>query len=207
MTSKSGVKSKIKPPAPPAAVDLDIGNWDEIIDGSKHVLVAFTAPWCGHCKNMKPAYEKVARAFEREADVVVAQVNADAEENKELASRFGVRSFPTIKFFPKGETNEPVAYEKGRSEADFTDYLNSWAGTHRTAGGLLNDLAGRVADFDSLAYRYVSEIPSRKEIVTEAKALAKKANASVKASIDYYLRVMERIEGKGEDWLTKEINR
>jgi protein disulfide-isomerase A6 len=156
---------------------------------------------------MKPAYEKVAHAFEREADVVVAQVNADAEENKELASRWGVRSFPTIKFFPKGAADEPLPYELGRTEADFTEFLNQWSGTHRTAGGLLNDLAGRVKNLDSLAYRYASELPSRSEIATEAKAFAKKAETSVKASADYYVRVMERIEAKGEEWLNKEITR
>ena len=207
VTAKSGVKSKIKPPPPPAAVELDVGNFAEVVDGSKNVLVAFTAPWCGHCKNMKPAYEKVARAFEREDEVVVAQVNADAEENRDLASKYGVRSFPTIKFFPKGAADEPIPYESGRSEAEFVDFLNTWSGTHRTAKGLLNELAGRVSELDALAYRYASEIPSRDEVVTKAKDFAKAAEKSAKASADYYVRVMERIEAKGEEWLNKEINR
>jgi hypothetical protein len=46
VTEKSGVKSKIKPPPPPAAVQLDSSNFADIaLDESKNVLVAFTAPW------------------------------------------------------------------------------------------------------------------------------------------------------------------
>ena len=46
VTEKSGVKSNIKPPAPPAAVQLDASNFDDIaLDQDKDVLVAFTAPW------------------------------------------------------------------------------------------------------------------------------------------------------------------
>lgn len=46
MTEKAGTKSSIKAPPPPAAVELDAGNFNEIaLDSTKNVLVAFTAPW------------------------------------------------------------------------------------------------------------------------------------------------------------------
>ena len=38
-------------------------------DDSKNVFVSFTAPWCGHCKRMKPIFEKVAETFKPESDV------------------------------------------------------------------------------------------------------------------------------------------
>lgn len=69
---------------------------------------------------MKPAYERVARAFQPESDCVVAQMNADDEENKPVAGKYGVRSFPTIKFFPKGGA-EPILYSSGRSEEQFAE--------------------------------------------------------------------------------------
>lgn len=121
VAENSGVKSKIKPPAPPAAVQLSASNFDDIaLDQTKDVLVAFTAPWCGHCKNMKPAYENVARAFATESNCVVAHMDADEADNKPIASKYDVRSFPTIKFFPKGGKS-PIAYESGRSEGQFIE--------------------------------------------------------------------------------------
>jgi protein disulfide-isomerase A6 len=69
---------------------------------------------------MKPAYEKVANAFLSESDCVVAQMNADEADNKPIAGRYGVKSFPTIKFFPKG-ASEPIMYESGRSEEQFIE--------------------------------------------------------------------------------------
>jgi protein disulfide-isomerase A6 len=72
-------------------------------------------------QNMKPAYEKVAKAFQAESDCVVAQVNADEAENKPIAERYDVRSFPTIKFFPKGDNKEPIIYNSGRTEDQFVE--------------------------------------------------------------------------------------
>ena len=69
---------------------------------------------------MKPAYEKVARAFKPESDCVVAQIDADEAQNKPIASKYGVTSFPTIKFFPKGGA-EPEVYASGRTEEAFVE--------------------------------------------------------------------------------------
>ncbi|RYE82621.1 MAG: hypothetical protein EOO65_05225 [Methanosarcinales archaeon] len=87
--------------APSAVVDLTSANFDAIMaDSSKHRLVEFYAPWCGHCKALAPVYEKVASAFEGESNVVVAKV--DADKYRDLGSRFKVEGFPTIKYFPAG---------------------------------------------------------------------------------------------------------
>lgn len=70
ITQKTGAKSSIKPPAAPSYPILDVTTFDSVVmDPTKNVLVSFTAPWCGHCKNMKPAYEKVAAAFAPESNV------------------------------------------------------------------------------------------------------------------------------------------
>jgi protein disulfide-isomerase A6 len=52
------------------------------------------------------------RACRGAVQVVVAKV--DATEQRELAERFGVSGYPTIKFFPKGPSGEPQNYEGAR---------------------------------------------------------------------------------------------
>lgn len=106
---------------------LTFGNFDEVVDGSKHVLVKFYAPWCKHCKNIAPTFETVATAFKNVDNVVVADV--DADKFKELGTKYGVSGFPTFKYFPEGST-EAEDYKGGRDEDDFVSFLNEKAGSH-----------------------------------------------------------------------------
>jgi hypothetical protein len=85
---------------------------------------------------------------------IVANIDADAETNRPVAQKYGVESFPTIKFFPKG--GEPIDYEGGRQEADFVQFLNEKCGTHRAVGGGLNDEVG-VNDSLWLAFQSSNE--------------------------------------------------
>lgn len=48
-------------------------------------------------------------------------------------------------FFP-ADGSGPRDYEEGRTEQAFIDYINGQAGTHRTAGGLLNELVRANSD-------------------------------------------------------------
>lgn len=70
---------------------------------------------------------------------MIADFDADAQPNKPIAHEYGVTGFPTIKFFPKGEDKTPIEYNVGRSEADFTAFLNEHCGTSRAVGGGLNN--------------------------------------------------------------------
>ncbi|KAG5637160.1 hypothetical protein H0H81_005563 [Sphagnurus paluster] len=204
VTKKSGVKSSIKPPPAPETTILDIHNFDEVaLDSSKNVLVAFTAPWCGHCKSMKPIYEKVAATFKPESDCIVANVDGDDKKNSELTKKYGVSGFPTIKFFSK-DNKEPIDYQSGRSEADFVAFLNEKCGTHRAVGGGLSEKAGRITELDNLASKFfTASADARAKIISEAKALA----ASAGTAAQHYLRVMDKIVNSSEAYVQKEATR
>jgi len=115
--------------------DLDGTNFDSVVDGSKNVFVEFFAPWCGHCKHLAPEYEQVGQAFANSKDIVIAKV--DADKHKDLGGRFGVRGFPTLKFFPKGiaANKEPEDYNGGRTADDIINFINGRAGSNIKLGG------------------------------------------------------------------------
>lgn len=187
-------------------VDLTEANFDSVVlNSDKNVLVEFYAPWCGHCKNLAPVYEKVAEAFQHEPNCVVAKV--DADKDRKLGERFGVSGFPTIKFYPKNN-KAGEEYPSGRSEQAFIEFLNDKCGTNRISGGDLDDAAGRLPSFDRLAKKFVQEKEAREETVKEAEAAAAAVtDPKEKKSADYYVKAMAKIVAKGEDYVDTEIGR
>ncbi|VAI94260.1 unnamed protein product [Triticum turgidum subsp. durum] len=85
--------------------DVEEQTWDEVVLGCETaVLVAFWAPWCGPCRLMHPIIADLAKAYAGKLRCL--RVNTD--ENQEVASRYGIRSIPTILIFKDGERKETV---------------------------------------------------------------------------------------------------
>ena len=62
-------------------------------------MVDFWAEWCGPCRMIGPVIEELHHEYEGKA--LVGKVNVDA--NIDVASKFGVKSIPTILFIKNGE--------------------------------------------------------------------------------------------------------
>ena len=63
------------------------------------VIVDFWAPWCGPCKTLGPALEKIVG----QGGGIVRLVKINVDENQELAAQLGVRSIPAVFGFRKGQ--------------------------------------------------------------------------------------------------------
>lgn len=196
------------PQEPQFATELQSTNFDELVkDPSKAALVMFYAPWCGHCKALKPTYSEVAKVFANEKDVVIARINADAADNKAIAAAYDIKGFPTVYFFPKGADAKPIEYKEGRELEDFVTFVNEHAGTHRLLNGDLSWDFG-VVDALSVAVARVAQNgvgAAAQAALADVKAAAEKAGES--ESVAYYVKAAERIAEKGADYVATELAR
>ncbi|KXT14978.1 hypothetical protein AC579_7766 [Pseudocercospora musae] len=98
-------------------------TYDSLINKSNHTsIVEFYAPWCGHCKNLAPHFEKAAKNLQGLAKV--AAVDCDEESNKPLCGSMGVQGFPTLKIVKPGKKpGKPIVedYQGARTAKAIVD--------------------------------------------------------------------------------------
>ncbi|PNW88536.1 hypothetical protein CHLRE_01g033550v5 [Chlamydomonas reinhardtii] len=182
--------------------DLTPDNFDKIVNGAKHVLIEFYAPWCGHCKRMVPEYKKLGELVAADPKlknrVVVAKVNADA--HRSLGDKFDVRGFPTIKFFPAGKpaTKDNMQdYNQARTASAFLDFLKEKLAADKGFA--------RVEALDALAKKFVDAAADAKaKVVEEAEAALAKLEGEAKDNGALYVTFMKKAVEKGSEYLTKE---
>jgi protein disulfide-isomerase A6 len=143
----------------------------------------------------------LATDFASEPNVLVAKVDAEAENAKATAQDQGVKSYPTIKFFPKGST-EGIPYTGARTEKDFIAYINEKAGTHRAVGGGLDATAGTIEALDTILAKLATgaTVASITADITEAAKSLKDKYA------EYYVKVLGKVAASSS-YAQKELGR
>mmetsp|Transcript_3337 Transcript_3337/g.12086 ORF Transcript_3337/g.12086 Transcript_3337/m.12086 type:complete len:201 (+) Transcript_3337:60-662(+) len=89
-------------------------------EGKNGAFVKFFAPWCGHCKAMKPAWDQLAGEYEG-SSVLVADVDCTVE--KDLCEKYEVRGYPTVKYFTAETGKDGESYNGSRNLEDLQAFV------------------------------------------------------------------------------------
>jgi thioredoxin 1 len=89
-----------------------MSNFKDLIDGETPVLVDFFATWCGPCKAMAPELDKLAKTMSTDLKVI----KVDVDRNQSAASKYQIRSVPTLILFAKGKILWRISGTKSASE-------------------------------------------------------------------------------------------
>jgi thioredoxin 1 len=76
----------------------------EVLGATQPVLVDFWATWCGPCRMIAPTVDALAEEYAGRAKV--GKLNVD--ENRDVITRYGIRSIPTLLLFKAGQVQEQV---------------------------------------------------------------------------------------------------
>ncbi|CAA3019749.1 thioredoxin M-type, chloroplastic isoform X2 [Olea europaea subsp. europaea] len=80
-------------------------TWDSLVlESSSPVLVEFWAPWCGPCRMIHPLKDKLAKQYAGKLNCY--KVNTD--ESPSIATKYGIRSIPTVMIFKNGEKKDAI---------------------------------------------------------------------------------------------------
>ena len=86
-------------------LELSDDNFEEeVLKESRSVLVDFWAVWCAPCRIIAPVIDEIAESYG--AKIKVGKVNVD--DNSKVASKYGIRSIPTVILFKDGQVAEQV---------------------------------------------------------------------------------------------------
>ncbi|KAM4585058.1 protein disulfide-isomerase [Odontesthes bonariensis] len=151
---------------------LKKSNFDEALQAYPNMLVEFYAPWCGHCKALAPEFAKAAGMLKAESSSIrLAKV--DATEEAELAQEYGVRGYPTIKFFKGGDKESPKEYSAGRQADDMVNWLKKRTGPAVTTLNEVTEAESLIADNEVAVIGFFKDAAS-----AGAKAYEKAADAT-----------------------------
>lgn len=94
-------------------------NYQTIFQDEREYLVKIYAPWCGHCKTIAPHFVEAAKALSSNPNIVLAEFDGTLNEVEGVE----ISGYPTILWYPKDKTAEPVKYNGERDTQGIIDWI------------------------------------------------------------------------------------
>ena len=126
----------------------------DVIEVSRQtpVIVDFWAPWCGPCKQLGPALEKVVR----QANGKVRMVKINVDENQQLAAQMRIQSIPAVYAFVNGQ---PVdGFMGALPESQLKQFVDRLGGQGSMAEEIEAALAEARAAFEQQDYQAAAQV-------------------------------------------------
>ena len=89
----------------------------DVLKSDELWIVEFYAPWCGHCKNLAPEFEKAAKSLKGIIKLGAVDMTVDGE----VGSKYNIQGYPTLKFFGENKKS-PQEYDSGRTAKDLVSF-------------------------------------------------------------------------------------
>jgi len=195
------------------AENIDASAWDkevaQRVSKGGFVFAKFFAPWCGHCKKLKPDWDKLADKFNYKSNALIIDVDCTDDKAKSLCETQGVQGYPTLKTFsplsPDGES-----YEGGRELKDLVKFtkqnskkpcvVDTLDNCNKKDKAYLEEI--KDLDMDKLKEQkdtFDGEITSLKEKEKEERELFEKQKEEAMATMkraDDLKKQVEKLQGK-----------
>ena len=97
-----------------AAINLNEKEFQDNLRSGKVMLVDYWAPWCGYCRRIGPAYEKVAQ--EQGQRLLVAKLNID--EAPLVAAAEQIEVIPTLVLYRDGQAIASMVAPESKAAID-----------------------------------------------------------------------------------------
>ena len=97
-----------------AALNIDRKQFEQLINSDKPVLVDFWAPWCGYCRRIGPAFDRIADQYKDVLEAV--KINIDEEEA--LAEAQGIDIIPALILYKNGQAVANIVNPQSKAAID-----------------------------------------------------------------------------------------
>lgn len=118
---KSYMKSQKVPQNDRAPVKTIVADnfEDVVLKSNKYVLLEIYAPWCTHCKELAPIYEKLARKLSKVSELILGKYDGSANENANIKAT----SYPIIMLYKLRQKKKPIEYQGARNFQSLLQFL------------------------------------------------------------------------------------